>query len=165
MGSGISRAEQLAVPLNAASFEATQLVVSGTAKAVGATETAFRAAPEFAASASPAFSASITEGARSFIRDVGRTLVESPSLMALAMAALPGLFGLLVLTGGGVRVGYRQAKADLVMHRHGLAQFARMGPIGVVRSESLVSVRLRASHMPHPDSQTNPGASRLKLIC
>ena len=54
-------------------------------------------------------------------------------------AALPGAGGLVILTAFGVRVGYRQAKAGFVVRAAGIARFAGPGPLGVVRSGSLVS--------------------------
>src|SRR6185437_16959851 len=63
---------------------------------------------------------------------------------ALATVALPGAGGLVVLTAAGVHVGYRQAKAGFVVQAAGIGCFARPGPLGVVRSGSLVVVRPRA---------------------
>ena len=67
------------------------------------------------------------------------------SLWALLGVVLAGLGGLVAISAVGVRIGYRQAKAGLAMHRAGIARFARAGPIGVVRSGSFVSVRPRPS--------------------
>jgi hypothetical protein len=68
------------------------------------------------------------------------------SLAALAALALPGVGGLVILTGAGVRVGYRQAKAGFVVRTAGVARFAGPGavPLGVIRTGSLVVVRPRA---------------------
>jgi hypothetical protein len=68
-------------------------------------------------------------------------VLVSVSLAALAGAALPGVGGLGIFTAAGVRVGYRQAKAGLALQPPGIARFARPGPLGVVRSGSLVEVR------------------------
>jgi hypothetical protein len=65
----------------------------------------------------------------------------SVSLAALAGAALPGVGGLGIFTAAGVRVGYRQAKAGSALQPPGIARFARAGPLGVVRSGSLIDVR------------------------
>ena len=71
-------------------------------------------------------------------------LPRAASLWALAAVALPGFGGLVFLTLAGVRIGYRQAKAGFAMRLAGIAHFARPGPLGVVRSGSLVVVRPRA---------------------
>jgi hypothetical protein len=65
------------------------------------------------------------------------------SLAALAALALPGAGGLTFLTAAGVRVGYRQAKAGSALRTAGIARFAGPGPLGVVRSGSLVVIRPR----------------------
>ena len=72
------------------------------------------------------------------------------SLAALAALALPGVGGLVILTGAGVRVGYRQAKAGFVVRTAGIARFAGPGPLGVVRSGSLVVVRQRTLRVVRP---------------
>lgn len=80
----------------------------------------------------------------SFIGDVTRKLLESPTLMALAIAALPGLAGLLVLTAGGVRLGYRQAKARVAIQVHGIARFVVTETAAGGRCGALVLLRPRA---------------------
>jgi hypothetical protein len=84
---------------------------------------------------------------RSFFRDVFSKLPlpVAASLAALAAAALPGVGGLLILNAAGARIGYRQAKFGFAVHTSGIARFARPGPVGVLRSGSLVFVRPRAS--------------------
>jgi hypothetical protein len=74
----------------------------------------------------------------------GEILVVA-SLAALAAVAMPGISGLAVSTAAGVGVGYRQAKADFALRTEGVARFARRGPLGVVRSASMVVVSARAS--------------------
>jgi hypothetical protein len=49
----------------------------------------------------------------------------------------------LILTAAGIRIGYRQAKANFNLRANNLARFARQGPIGIVRSGSLIAVRAR----------------------
>ena len=71
-------------------------------------------------------------------------------MAALAAAALPGLGGLLILTAAGVRVGYRQAKANFVLRANNLTRFARQGPIGIVRSGSSIAVRVRPLRLMAP---------------
>ena len=77
-----------------------------------------------------------------FDRAFGALLVPL-SLWALATGALPGLVGLLVVFGAGARVGYRQAKAGFAVRVGGIARFAGPGPLGVVRSGSLVALHQR----------------------
>jgi hypothetical protein len=89
-------------------------------------------------------------GVREFFQQAFDELRRSPALAALVYAALPGVAGLLIVTGAGVRFGYRQAKAGLALRTAGIARFARSGPIGVVRSGSLVYVRPRALHVVRP---------------
>ncbi len=72
-------------------------------------------------------------------------VVAAASLAALAAAALPGVGGLGIFTAAGVRVGQRQAKAGFALQSPGIGRFARPGPLGVVRSGSLVGIRRGAS--------------------
>ena len=88
--------------------------------------------------------AASTEGAfGSFLGRAFRQIAAHLSVAALAVAALPGLGGLLIVTAAGIRIGYRQAKANFTLRTNNLARFARQGPIGVVRSGSLIAVRAR----------------------
>ncbi|MBV8346799.1 MAG: hypothetical protein JOZ49_04425, partial [Mycolicibacterium sp.] len=75
-------------------------------------------------------------------RAIGQAL-RSVSLADLAAAALPGLGGLLIFTGAGVRAGHRQAKFGFAVQVAGIARFARTGPLGVVRSDRLVAIHRR----------------------
>ena len=86
----------------------------------------------------------------SFLGRAFREIAAHLSVAALAAAALPGLGGLLILTAAGVRVGYRQAKANFVLRANNLARFARQGPIGIVRSGSSVAVRVRPLRLMAP---------------
>jgi hypothetical protein len=74
------------------------------------------------------------------------------SLAALAALALPGAGGLVVVTGAGVSIGYRQAKAGVALPTAGMARFARPGavPLAVVHSGSLVVVRPQALRVVRP---------------
>jgi hypothetical protein len=67
-------------------------------------------------------------------------VLMSVSLWALLSAALPGLGGLAVVSAAGVRLGYRQAKAGFLVRVSGAARFAGSGPLGVVRSGSLIEL-------------------------
>ena len=63
-------------------------------------------------------------GAGSFFRHVLGEMLVPVSLAALAVLALPGAGGLVILTGAGVRVGYRPAKAGVALRTTGIAHFA-----------------------------------------
>lgn len=80
---------------------------------------------------------------RTLLEHVVSAVLVPASLTALAAFALPGIGGLLVVIAFGVRVGYRQAKAGLALRASGVARFAGGGPLGVVRSGSLVSLHTR----------------------
>lgn len=71
--------------------------------------------------------------------------VASASISALVAWALPGLGGLLATLTAGIRIGYRQAKAGTLLRATAIARFAGAGPLGVVRSGSLISLRPRGS--------------------
>ncbi|MET0995670.1 MAG: hypothetical protein ABWY20_17010 [Mycobacterium sp.] len=91
--------------------------------------------------APPAPNGAIAMGVRSFLRHALHDLPLATSLWTLAAVALPGFGGLVILTLVGVRIGYRQAKAGFLLRTAGIARFAGPGPLGVVRSGSLVAVR------------------------
>nr|WP_090340902.1 hypothetical protein [Mycolicibacterium malmesburyense]CRL70507.1 hypothetical protein CPGR_01634 [Mycolicibacterium malmesburyense] len=82
--------------------------------------------------------------ARSIFEHVIEAVLVPASLTALAAVALPGVGALLIVAAAGVRVGYRQAKAGLALRASGIARFAGPGPLGVVRSGSMVALRQRA---------------------
>jgi hypothetical protein len=98
----------------------------------------------------PARDVIVPMGVGEFVQQAFDELRRSPALAALVAAALPGLGGLLVVTGAGMRLGYRQAKAELALRTAGVTRFARSGPIGVVRSGSMVYVRPRTLHVVRP---------------
>ena len=81
--------------------------------------------------------------ALSFLEHTVRAVLAPASLTALAAFALPGIGGLLIICAAGMRVGYRQAKAALAVRTTSISRFARQGPLGVVRSGSLVSLHTR----------------------
>ncbi len=93
--------------------------------------------------ASPAQNVIVQSGLRSFLEHTVSALFVPASLSALASVALPGVGGLLIICALGVRVGYRQAKALFEVRRAGIACFAGPGPLGVVRSGSLIALRPR----------------------
>ncbi len=83
-----------------------------------------------------------------------RAILVPASQLALAALALPGVGGLLIVCAAGIRIGYRQAKAALMVRASGIARFAGSGPLGVVRSGTLIALRPRAVR------GTRPVASR-----
>ena len=105
----------------------------------------------------------IPAGVQKFFRQAFRELVKSPSLAALAATALPGVAGILILTAAGVRLGYRQAKAQLALKAAGIARFAP-GPIGVVRSGSFVSVAKRPTRVVRPARTVRPAPTGLATV-
>jgi hypothetical protein len=78
--------------------------------------------------------------ALSLLEHTVKAVLAPVSLSALAAFALPGVGGLLIICAAGIRFGYRQAKAALAVRTTGISRFARQGPLGVVRSGSLVAV-------------------------
>jgi hypothetical protein len=79
-------------------------------------------------------------GLGSFLEHAVSALFVPASLSALAAVALPGVAGLLIICSLGMRIGYRQAKALFEVRRAGMAIFAGPGPLGVVRSGSLIAL-------------------------
>ncbi|KUI09617.1 hypothetical protein AU190_03900 [Mycolicibacterium acapulense] len=82
--------------------------------------------------------------AKSIFEHVIEAVLVPASLTALAAVALPGVGALLIVAAAGIRVGYRQAKAAVALRASGIARFAAQGPLGVVRSGSMVALRQRA---------------------
>ena len=82
----------------------------------------------------------------------GLIAIVAVSLAALAAAAVPGVAGLLASAAAGVRLGHRQAKAQMAIRASGIARFAVGGPVGVVRSGTLVSLRPRTAHVARRDA-------------
>lgn len=78
----------------------------------------------------------------SFLDRAVSTLLVPISIATLAAVALPGVGGLLVICALGVRIGYRQAKAGWAVHVAGIGRFAGSGPLGVVRSGSLITLHV-----------------------
>ena len=107
----------------------------------------------------------VTEGAGptsalSFLEHTVRAVLAPASLSALAAIALPGIGGLLIVCAAGMRVGYRQAKAVLAVRSTGIARFIRQGPLGVVRSGSLVALHPRALRVVSSRGVTGGSSSR-----
>lgn len=76
-----------------------------------------------------------------FITSVAKALREV-TLKDLALAALPGIAGLLFVFMTGIGLGHRQAKFGFIMQRTGALRFVAGGPLGVVRSGGFVSLRM-----------------------
>ena len=93
---------------------------------------------------SPAQDVIVQSGLGSFLEHTVSALFVPASLSSLAAVALPGVGGLLLICALGMRIGYRQAKALFEVRRAGIAAFAGPGPLGVVRSGSLIALRPRA---------------------
>jgi hypothetical protein len=91
--------------------------------------------------------AAMPEGLQAFLHTYGQ-LVVAVSLSAMVLAALPGLAGLVIPTAAGMHIGYRQAKAGRAVRTSGIAHLAAPGPIGVVRSGSLIALRSPSRRRP-----------------
>jgi hypothetical protein len=94
--------------------------------------------------------AGVSPATRSFLDNVVSSVLVPASLTALAAIAVPGLGGLLIVCAAGVRIGYRQAKAGLAVRVAGIARFAGPGPLGVVRSGSLITLHPRIVRLNRP---------------
>lgn len=92
-------------------------------------------------------SSGVDSAATSFLDNMVSSILVPASLTALAAIAIPGIGGLLIVCAAGVRVGYRQAKAGLALRASGIARFAGPGPMGVVRSGSLIALHPRTSKL------------------
>jgi hypothetical protein len=90
-------------------------------------------------------------GLQAFLESYGGLVIVAAavaaSLAALVAAAFPGLAGLFLPTAAGARIGYRQAKARTAMRTSGTARFSAVGPIGIVRSGALVTLRPNSSRL------------------
>jgi len=90
-------------------------------------------------------------GLQAFLESYGGLVIVAAavaaSLAALVAAAFPGLAGLFLPTAAGARIGYRQAKARTAMRTSGTARFSAVGPIGIVHSGALVTLRPNSSHV------------------
>lgn len=82
-------------------------------------------------------------GVNSFLKTYGGLIdvAVAVSLAALVAAAFPGVLGIFLPTAAGARIGYRQAKAHMAIRGAEAGRFAATGPVGVVRSGTLVTLR------------------------
>jgi hypothetical protein len=124
---------------------------------------------QLAAGLEPAPS-SVSPATSSFLDNVVRSVLVPASLTALAAIAVPGIAGLLIVCIAGIRVGYRQAKAGLALKLSGIARFAGPGPMGVVRSGSMITLHSRTSRLTRPHglraapAKTAPAARHLEQV-
>jgi hypothetical protein len=94
-------------------------------------------------------------GLQAFFQSAGGVIaIVAVSLSALALAAASGVAGMLASTAAGVRIGYRQAKARMALRASGIARFAVGGPVGVVRSGTLVAFRPRTANVARPGARS-----------
>ncbi|AEV76560.1 hypothetical protein MycrhN_6099 [Mycolicibacterium rhodesiae NBB3] len=100
---------------------------------------------DFATSGLAPAPASVSPATKSFLDNIVRSVLVPASLTALAAIAVPGIAGLLIVCAAGIKVGYRQAKAGLALKLSGIARFAGSGPMGVVRSGSMIALHPRTS--------------------
>ena len=118
------------------------------ASSVIGSDSALEATPPGATDAS-APPVTLSQTLQTFLEsDYGR-IVVAVSLSTMLAAALPGLIGLLIPAAAGVHIGYRQAKAGRALRASGIAYLARSGPLGVVRSGSLITLP-RHDRRPRP---------------
>ena len=86
----------------------------------------------------------IGAAAATIAREV-RDALREVTLKDLALAALPGIAGLLFFLATGVGLGHRQARFSFVIETAGALRLAPRGPLGVVGSDSFVHVNVRAA--------------------
>ena len=150
----------VAIAAGPATSGVSDVPVTGEATGVATLDvTALGRASAMSGMAPPApDTASPISAGSSFLQVIGEILLPV-SLWALAAGALPGVGGLVVLFATGARLGYRQAKAGFALRAAGIASFARPGAValGVVRSRSLVVIRLRALRVVRPAASSAGG--------
>lgn len=79
--------------------------------------------------------------------DEVRAALREVTLQELALAALPGLVGMLFFFTTGIGIGHRQAKFGFALESTGALRFAMRGPLGVVRPGGFIAMPARA-HKP-----------------
>lgn len=93
-----------------------------------------------------------------------REALRTVSLAELALAALPGLAGLLVFFATGVKMGHRQAKFGFAMEMTGIMRFAPTGPLGIVRTGSFVAVSAKKAAAVPAETKARRGRRHLELV-
>ena len=131
---------------------------------VGAIAAATSVSHDFVPAGTVVDTAKASDAVPALLKGAAAALLISVSLWALFTAALPGLGGLAAIGATGVRIGYRQAKAGLALHSTELARFAPAGPIGIVRSDSLIVMRPSAVRDVRPDLRIVDRAPNLRLL-
>ena len=106
----------------------------------------------------------VPDEVRSVIQHTVDAFLAPLSLVILAAMASPGVAGLLLLSAAGMFVGYRQARAASMLRAVGIARFVKSGPLGVVRSGSLVAVHPRTSNAGRRAAAPDETASRVRRL-
>ena len=113
----------------------------------GAPATAAWAVPLSPSGATPDADESVAAGVGRWLGDAATTIarevreaLREVTLKDLALAALPGIAGLLFFLVTGVGLGHRQARFSFALETSG-ARLAPRGPLGLVGSGSLVRMR------------------------
>ena len=121
------------------------------AESPGAPATAAWAVPLSPSGATPDAADSVAAGIGKWLGDAATTIarevreaLREVTLKDLALAALPGIAGLLFFLATGVGLGHRQARFSFALETSG-ARLAPRGPLGLVGSGSLVRM-----HSPTP---------------
>lgn len=117
------------------------------ADSLGAPATAAWAVPLSPSGATPDAGDSVAAGVGKWLGDAATTIarevreaLREVTLKDLALAALPGVAGLLFFLATGVGLGHRQARFSFALETSG-ARLAPRGPLGLVGSGSLVRMR------------------------
>lgn len=117
------------------------------AESPGAPATAAWAVPLSPSGATPDADESVAAGIGKWLGDAATTIarevreaLREVTLKDLALAALPGIAGLLFFLATGVGLGHRQARFSFALETSG-ARLAPRGPLGLVGSGSLVRMR------------------------
>jgi hypothetical protein len=120
------------------------------ADSLGAPATAAWAVPLSPSGATPDADDSVAAGVGKWLGDAATTIarevreaLREVTLKDLALAALPGIAGLLFFLATGVGLGHRQARFSFALETSG-ARLAPRGPLGLVGSGSLVRMRSTA---------------------
>jgi hypothetical protein len=78
------------------------------------------------------------------VADEVREALREVTLKELALAAFPGLVGMLFFFTTGIGLGHRQAKFGFALESTGALRFAARGPLGVVRPGGFIAMPTRA---------------------